>query len=141
MSFLKFAAITLASAIVYGCSQEGAEHLPAAPDTTAPTPTPPPTPTPGALAWLWGMVIDSNGACIVGATVEVVAGQGLGQIIEQRTPCGAWDYDGGFEFRELTPSVAMTLRASAPGWTVQEKTFVPTRGPQMAVFLKLSRID
>src|SRR5678816_2809751 len=108
MSFLKVAAITLASLIVYGCSQEGAEHLPTAPDTTATTPIPPLTPTPGALAWLWGMVIDSNGACIVGARVEIVAGQGLGQIIEQRTPCGAWDYDGGFEFRELTPNVAMT---------------------------------
>jgi hypothetical protein len=139
MSFSKLAAITLASLIVYGCSWEGAEHLPTAPDTTATTPTPPPTP--GALTWLWGMVIDSNGACIVGARVEVVAGQGLGQVIEQRTPCGAWDYDGGFEFRELTPSVAMTLSASAPGWTVQEKTFVPTLGPQMAVFLKLSGID
>ena len=51
----------------------------------------------------------------VRARVEIVAGQGLGQIIEQRTPCGAWDHDGGFEFRELTPNVAMTLRASAPG--------------------------
>ena len=129
-SFLKLAPITLASLILYGCSQEGAEHVPTAPDTAAATltPTPTPSPAPSVLARLWGMVIDSSGGCIVGARVEVVAGQALRQIIAQQTPCGAWDYDGGFEFKELTPGVAITLRASAPGWTAQEKTFVPLWG-------------
>ena len=46
------------------------------------------------------MVIDSTGVCVVGATVEVVRGQGLGQSLTQTTPCDAWGYDGGFMFRD-----------------------------------------
>jgi hypothetical protein len=87
------------------------------------------------------MVVDETGVCIVGATVQVVSGQGLGQTITQTTPCDAWAYDGGVVFRDLTPGAEMTLRASAPGYATQEKTVVPSLGPQMAVLFAPSRIQ
>jgi len=89
---------------------------------------------------LWGMVIDPTGACVANATVEVVRGQRSGQRITQTTPCGAWDYDGGFVFNDLTPGAEVTLRASASGWSTEEKTFIPHAGAQQAIFLTLSRI-
>jgi hypothetical protein len=47
-----------------------------------------------------------------------VSGQGpSGDIIRQETPCSVWDYGGGIMLRNLTTGVAMTLRASAPGYT------------------------
>jgi hypothetical protein len=80
------------------------------------------------------MVVDGGGACIVDATLEVVRGQGpVGQNFTQQTPCGAWDYDGGVVLKNLTPGVAMTLRAWAPGYVAQEKTLIPSLGTQMAV--------
>ena len=93
--------------------------------TPSPNPISPPTAQTGSLVDLWGFVIDDSGLCIDGATVQVVGGQGIGQSITQETPCSAWDYAGGFVFKNLTPGVAMTLRAAAPGWTTQEQTFVP----------------
>jgi uncharacterized protein (DUF39 family) len=57
----------------------------------------------------------------------------------QETPCDVWGYGGGFVFKELSPGVEMTLRASAPGWSTQEKTFVPHSESQMAVFLTLAK--
>jgi hypothetical protein len=48
-----------------------------------------------------GMVIDTTGACVADAIVEVVRGQRSGERITQVTPCGAWDYDGGgFVFKD-----------------------------------------
>jgi hypothetical protein len=55
------------------------------------------------------MVVEESGVCIVGATVHVVRGQGLGQHITQSTPCDAWAYDGGAVFRDLTPGVEITV--------------------------------
>jgi hypothetical protein len=86
------------------------------------------------------MVVDESGVCIVGATVQVVRGQGVGQSVKQTTPCDAWAYDGGFVFRDLTPGVEMTLRASASGYAEQEKIVAPSSGPQMAVLFAPSRI-
>ncbi|MEO5588210.1 MAG: Ig-like domain-containing protein [Gemmatimonadaceae bacterium] len=91
------------------------------------------------MAWLIGIVIDDSGLCIEGATVRVVRGQGAGQIVSQGTPCGVWQYGGGFEFENLIPGVEMTLQASAPGYSVYEKTVFPSLGPQMYVELVLSR--
>jgi len=86
------------------------------------------------------MVGEQSGACLEGATVQVVSGQGpIGQSITQRTPCDYWSWDGGVVFRDLTPGVEMTLRASAPGWTTEEKIVVPHSGGQMAVFIELSK--
>ena len=98
-------------------------------------------PAASSLAFLWTMVVDPTGVCIVGATVEVVRGQGLGQTITQTTPCDAWAYDGGVLFKDLTPGVEMTLRASASGYASQERTVVPSSGPQMALLFALSRIQ
>jgi hypothetical protein len=87
------------------------------------------------------MVINETGACIVGATVQVVRGQGLGQSITQTTPCDAWGYDGGVIFKDLTPGVEITIRASASGYAAQERTVFPSAGPQVAFQIQLSRIQ
>jgi hypothetical protein len=85
------------------------------------------------------MVIDSSGLCVEGATVEVVAGQRVGEKITQETPCDAWGHRGGFNFRNLAPNVEMTLRGSAPGWKSDEQTFTPFVVYGSAVFLRLSQ--
>jgi hypothetical protein len=77
------------------------------------------------LVGLLGIVIEHSGNWVEGAIVEVVSGQALGQKVTQSTPCDHWGYSGGFIFKDLTPGVAMTLRASAPGWGTQEKIVVP----------------
>jgi hypothetical protein len=86
------------------------------------------------------MVVSEGGACIVGATVQVVRGQGLGQSITQTTPCDAWGDDGGVVFKDLTPGVEMTLRASASGYVAQEKIVVPN-GAQRALLFEPSRLQ
>ena len=53
---------------------------------------------------------------------------------EKTTPCNAGSYGAGFLFENLTPGVAMTLRASAPGY-VEERTVTPSLGPQTALLL------
>ncbi|MEO7367208.1 MAG: Ig-like domain-containing protein, partial [Gemmatimonadaceae bacterium] len=90
------------------------------------------TSAPGTTG-LWGMVVDESGICIEGATVLVVRGQRAGETMAQKTPCGVWDYDGGFFFENLTVGVGMTLQASAPGFEVQEQSFFPSLGPQTAL--------
>ena len=67
----------------------------------------------------------------------MVAGQGVGQTIQQEMPCDVWS-DGGFWLRNLIPGVPMTIRASAPGYADREETVVPSSGPQMAVLFVLS---
>lgn len=99
----------------------------------------PPSPTPSASTFLWVMAVDASGVCAADATIEVVAGQGVGRIARQSTPCSVWDYDGGVLFFDLTPGVEMTLRASAPGYATQEKTVTPTSGGQMVTVMELSR--
>jgi hypothetical protein len=78
------------------------------------------------------MVVDESGVCIPGATIQVVAGQAVGEPITQETPCSVWDYSGGVEYQNLTAGVPMTLRATAPGYAVDEKTITPFNGPQTA---------
>jgi hypothetical protein len=106
-----------------------------------PVPTASPAPPASSLTFLWAMVVDTTGVCIVGATVEVVRGQGLGQTITQTTPCDVWAYEGGVLFKDLIPGVEMTLRASASGYASQERTVVPSSGPQMALLFAPSRIQ
>jgi hypothetical protein len=129
---MKFALTILAIFTLLGCSQENSQRSPTAPGPSVPT---------ASLAWLWGMVVDEAGVCIVGATVQVVRGQNLGQSITQTTPCDAWAYYGGVDFRDLTPGEEMTLRASASGYAAQERTVVPSLGPQMAVLFVMARIQ
>ena len=128
----------------FACSPDEA-LLPAAPDPplpAGPPSSPPvqPTQPSGALAWLWVLVIEDSGVCIDRAKATVVRGQGVGKSVEQVTPCGAWDSDGGIVFRDLTPGVALTLRVSAPGYVVQERTVVPLSGPQTALEILPPRI-
>lgn len=67
---MKFALTILATLTLVGCSQENAQRLP-----TAPGPSVPPAPTTGSLTFVWAMVVDESGVCIVGATVQVCAGR------------------------------------------------------------------
>ena len=131
---MKIALSILSAGTLLGCSGENPYRLPTYPE---PPPDLPPGQTP-SLTSLWGMVVAESGVCIVGATVTVVKGQSLGQTITQTTPCDAWDYANGFEFRNLTAGVEMTLRSSATGYAPVEKTVVPHRGPQTAVILVAS---
>ena len=129
---MRFALAIVVTLSLCGCSH-GAQQSP-----TAPT-TPSPAPTPVSMTWLWGYVVNEGGACIEGATVQVVAGQGVGQKVTQTTPCDAWAYDGGFAFQNLIPGIAMTLRASAPDWSTCEYSVTPHSGSQMAVILLLTK--
>jgi len=85
------------------------------------------------------MAVDEGGACIDGATFEVVRGQSAGVSVPQTTPCDAWSYDGGVLFKDLTPGVAMTLRATAPGWAPLEMTVVPTAASYSVTLFTPSR--
>lgn len=77
---------------------------------------------------LYGMVVESSGACLEGAKVEVIAGQAIGNVALQETPCGIWDYGGGFWIKSLTLDVATTIRASAPGYSSRELATMPQSG-------------
>jgi hypothetical protein len=85
---------------------------------------------------VWGAVVDESGLCIIGATVEVVSGQGLGARMTQVTLCDAWEPYGGFVFNGLTAGV-MTIRASASGYVAREVTVMPSGVP---VIVDLSKI-
>ena len=104
-------------------------------DIPALGPTLRPTPRPASL---FGAVVDSFFVCIPDAMVEVVRGQAQGQRMTQRTPCDLYDAPG-FVLSGLSPGVEMTLRASAPGWSTEEKTFVPHSGLQPSVFIMLEK--
>jgi hypothetical protein len=134
---VKLALVMVVTLLLCGCSQSGTQPSPTAP--APPAPGPPPTPTPGPPVWLLGYVVNSDGVCVEGATVEVVGGQGAGQSVPQKTPCDAWDYANGFEFHDLMPGVAMTLSASAPGWSTCAYSVTPHGGGQSAVILELSK--
>lgn len=124
------AALTLA-----GCAGENAPH----PPTASSPPSLPAPPGSSSGAFLWVLVVEKSGLCITGATVRVVEGEGAGQSIAQETPCDVWGYSGGVTLKDLTPGVAMILRASASGYVAQEKTVIPTLGWQQAVEFSLSR--
>ena len=126
----------LSTLTLLGCSQESVQRLPTSPDPLVDPPVRPAT----SLTFLWGMVVHQSGVCIDGATATVVRGQGLGRSITQTTPCDAWAYDGGFVFKDLTPGVEMTLRVAAFGYAEEERTVVPSSGPQMAVIFAPSPI-
>jgi|RhiMetdeSRZDD1v2_1073273.scaffolds.fasta_scaffold2485797_1 hypothetical protein len=123
---MKLAAIVLAVFTLSACAGDTGPHAPPAPNEIVSTPFP------AARAFLWGMIVEDSGVCIEGATVRVVRGQRAGESMTQTTPCDAWSF-GGFTFRDLTPGVEMTLRASAPGYADEEQTVRPSSGPQQAM--------
>ena len=84
-------------------------------------------------------VVDETGVCIDGATIQVVSGQRAGLSVPQTTPCTVWDYEGGVEIKDLAAGVAMTLRATMPGWIPLEKTVVPGEATEQAVIFAPSR--
>ena len=84
---------------------------------------------------VWGAVVDESGLCIIGATVEIVSGQGLGTRMTQATLCDAWEPYGGFVFNGLTGVI--TLRASATGYVAREVTVMPSGVP---VIVDLSKV-
>ena len=82
------------------------------------------------------MAVERTGACIADATFEIVSGQGPSDdIIRQETPCSVWDYGGGIMLRNLTTGVAMTLRASAPGYNTVERSLFPKLGGTVEAFV------
>ena len=134
---MKLAATILTILSLVACSSEDrTKSMPTAP--TLPPLQPVPTPTTG---FIWGFVIEEggSGACIVGATVEIIRGARQGEIQVQETPCSVWDYGGGFDFEDLPVSSQLTLRASAPGYAFKEFTTTAINsGP--AIEVKLSRL-
>ena len=79
-----------------------------------------------------------GGPCLEGAAVRLVSSQGEGQSIVQ-APCDAWS-DGGFQFLDLAPDVAITIRASARGYVTKDTTFVPsTYSSQQAMSIVLAK--
>jgi hypothetical protein len=121
MRFLLVAALACT-----GCSGHG-PTAPSAPAPPAAVPSnPPPDPGSGSTAFLAGMVLESGGACVGGAIIEIVGGQGAGQRTTQTGRCSWWDWEDAFEFKNLTPGSELTLRASAAGYAPMEQTFLPT---------------
>jgi uncharacterized protein (DUF39 family) len=59
--------------------------------------------------------------------------------MKQETPCGVWDDGGGFVFKDLTPGMEITLRASATGWNTGEQTFVAGEQGGRAVVIELKK--
>ena len=135
---MRFALIIAVTLIRSGCSGDTDGRLPTAPD-------PPPQTTPPSnrvvLAWVWVVVIGEYGWCVPSATVEIVSGQGLGRKVTQMDPCSYWDPDFAAVFKDLIPGDEVTLRASAPGYTVAEKTVMRTLGGQTAHAFELSKIQ
>ena len=136
---MKFGVIMLVIVAVAGCSRQSAPGIPTAPAAPVAAPAPPAPPTGSAL--LWVMVISETGACIEGATIQIVRAEGAGEPIPQRTPCGAWDDDGGLLLTDLRPDVDLTLRGAASGYAPRELSFrpFPVPGSYRAVFITLSK--
>jgi hypothetical protein len=132
---MKVAPIALAGLTLLGCSSETGPSLP-------------PT-APSSSAHIWGFVAERSGACIVGATVEVIGGAGIGRRSTQTQACSVWDYEGGFVLNDLNQGAEVTVRASASGWSNEQKTLVPTpwayaergRAFPPPVLFELSRIQ
>lgn len=132
---MRYTAMAISTVCLLACSPNDSGRRP-----TAPVLADPPVQPSGSLARVWAMAVDASGVCIPGASATVVRGQGQGQGMVQVTPCGAWDYHGGFMFQHLTPGVAMTIRVSASGYASREQTVVPSLAPSTAVVFALARV-
>ena len=143
---MRFALPILTTLALLGCSSGAAVPTAPSPSFTATAPVSPapnpPAPTQGATASFWAIVVPQGGggACIVGATVEIVAGQAIGQSGTMPEVCDVWWINGAF-FRGLTVGVAITVHASAPGYLAQEMTVMPTPdpGPLRATVIQLPK--
>ena len=117
---LRHCCAVLLAGSLFGCST---------PLPTTPSPASAPAPRESMARNVYGVVIDRSGACIAGATVEVIAGQGLGRKSAQSGPCDAWWPFNGFQFLNLTPGISLTLRATAPGHLAKELQVMPDLQP------------
>ena len=136
---MKFGVAILVIVALAGCSRESGPRIPTAPASPVADPAPP-APTAPPTGQIWVMVIGESGACIDGATIQVVRAEGAGEPIPQTTPCGVWDYDGGLLLTDLTPGVELTLRGAASGYAQHEMSFLPfAPGSYHAVFITLSK--
>ena len=125
---MRYSAMLLAAAFLSGCSGEGTEPSTAierggrSPEGAGRDTN---VNVSAQRSLVLVKVVESSGVCILGASVRVVSGQAAGQTREQQTICDAWSYGDDIEFKDLTPGVAMTVRASAPGYVPKEATLVP----------------
>ena len=135
---MKFGVTLLVIVALAGCSRESVPRIPTAASPLA-APASPVLRTGSAL--LWVMVLENGGACLEGATIQIVRAEGAGEAIPQGTPCGAWDYGGGLLLTDLTPGVEVTLRGAASGYAPREMSFLPfgVPGTYQAVFIILSK--
>ena len=87
------------------------------------------------------MVVDKDGggACLEGATLEIVRGKGAGEILNPEMPCDVWDF-GGFEVRDLPPGAEFTFRVAAAGYTPTVITLFPYGYPSTAMIIELIKI-
>jgi hypothetical protein len=120
LSLIVVAVLTLA-----GCAESSSQSV------MAPSPS---------ATFVWVMAVDASGVCMPGATVQVLAGPRLNEVVEQKTPCDAWAYSGGVIFDQVAPGAEMTLRASAPGYVAREMTITATSGGQQAHLFTLPAI-
>ena len=97
--------------------------------STRPTP-PPPQVSPS----VWVIVFKGHELECLPATIEVVGGQRTGQRrVQEAGYCDPWEGIGGVTFRDLELGVAMTIRASAPGYQPQERTVIPSSVAQQGI--------
>ena len=112
---MRHASRLLAVVILAGCAEAAA-------------PTVAPTVAPYTGAFVQAVVVARDHGCVPDATVRVLGGQLVHDSLTQVTRCGPWDDTGSsFYFRGLIPGVAVTLRASAPGYVAKELTVLPAR--------------
>ena len=115
--------VLLATGVVSGCTSQSLPTAPAATQNQTPAPVVPETPS------VSGMIIEPSGACVANATVEVIAGQAVGDKAVQKGLCSHWDPYDGFVFKNLTPGIPLTLRISAEGYVTTIVTLPPTLTP------------
>jgi len=130
---MKFRAVIIVALTATGCSADSLLSPSTAVDSSVPTSGP-------TTAVLWGFVVDESGACIRDAEVEAIAGQAVGEVMHQETPCDVWAYGGGFYFNDLKPGIAITIRASAPGYAPRQMTVMPFTGGYKALEVKLDPV-
>jgi hypothetical protein len=95
-----------------------------------------PTVAPYTGAFVQAVVVARDRGCVPDATVRVVGGPLVHDSLTQVTRCGPWDGDGSsFFFQGLIPGVAVTLRASAPGYVAKEITVLPARTRDVATLI------
>jgi hypothetical protein len=129
---MRFAPALILAAVLSAAACGGGTP-PTAPTPAPPAPSNPPAPTPPVPApvvtgavWVVVLPEGGSGACITGATVQVIVDSDVVQTKTQQ-PCDYWDPDYDLVFKDL-PIDGVTIRASAPGYLTQETPATPSKG-------------